>query len=89
MPTNVGLFTDLPDLYKSSSSCIGFCISLGEEFFQNGLSELDGLIIPLFKEHIGPRVSPRVVPAYAILYWFASKVENLICNEQMCVLLYF
>ncbi len=67
-------FAELSDLYKSASSCMGFCISLGEIFFKEGVFEVDKEIIPMLKEVAGPHISPRVIPSYAILYWFAAKV---------------
>lgn len=69
-------YTDINELSKCSSSSIGFCISLGEKFTGEGISEVDSTIIPLLKELMGPtaNISPRVIPSYAILYWFASKV---------------
>ena len=56
---------------------MGFCVSLGEKFFLEGIGEVDTTIAPMLKEHLGPAVYPRIIPSYAILYWFASKVRLL------------
>ena len=71
-------YTVINELSKCSSSSIRFCISLGEKFVTEGITEVDDTIIPLLKGLIGPtaNVSPRVIPSYAILYWFASKVMH-------------
>ena len=53
---------------------MGFCISLGEKFFAEGIVDVDDTIVSMLKESAGANISSRVIPAYAILYWFASKV---------------
>ena len=73
LSSNVLSYTELVQLYKSSSNCMGFCVSLGE-FFEDGIAEVDDHIVPMLREHLGPSVYARVIPSYAILYWFASKV---------------
>ena len=40
----------------------------------DGIQDMDNSVIPMMKELVGPNISPRVIPAYATLYWFASKV---------------
>ena len=46
------------ELYKCSSNCMGFCVSLGEKFFQKGIHEVDTTIVPMLKEHLRPGVYP-------------------------------
>ena len=89
LSSSVTKFTELVKLYKSSSSCIGFCISLGEVFFKEGVLEVDHKIIPMLQECCGPNISPRVIPAYAILYWFASKVpESILLHDGIIMILF-
>ena len=71
----------LVELWKSAGSCTAFCIGLGHSFFSYGVTEVDNTILPLLKEMIQNStamslhtLSPRVLPSYAILYWFSLKV---------------
>lgn len=61
-------------LYESVSSSIGFCVSTGEEFFKSGIDEVDAVILPELKRKAN-NVIPRVMPSYAFLFWFATKVS--------------
>ena len=56
-------YIELAELYEKASACVGFCISLGEQFFRDGIVEVDTNIIPTLKDLAGPNVSPRVLPA--------------------------
>ena len=67
-------YIELAELYEKASACVGFCISLGEKFFGEGIGEVDTNVIPTLMELAGPNVAPRVIPAYAILYWFTVQV---------------
>ena len=64
----------LVELWEKCSSCAGFCIELGERFFNDGVTEVDGTLIPLLKSKADISVSPRVIPSYAYLLWFAQQV---------------
>lgn len=66
---------ELVDLLHSCSSCAGFCISLGEKFFLEGINEVDNEILPKLREKAGDGIMSRVLLSYAILYWFCSKVK--------------
>lgn len=71
-------YMNLVDLWKSAGSCAGFCISLGHLFFTEGVSQVDDVIQPLLSSSFAHAntLSPRVLPSYSILYWFALKVYN-------------
>lgn len=62
LSSNVSSYTELVQLYKSSSNCMGFCVSLGEKFFEDGIAEVDDHIVPMLTEHLGPSVYARVIP---------------------------
>ena len=57
-------------------SCVGFCIGLGERFFDAGVARLMTTIIPLLQL---TQVSPRVIPSYAIPLWLAQQVLHILC----------
>ncbi len=61
---------------EESGSCVGYCVSLGEKFFLSGADEIDKYILPEFSQAVGDTVTPRVLPAYSILYWFGLEVCN-------------
>ena len=64
---------------RKASASIGFCISLGHTFFsEGGMTEVSRDITPMLLEHTSD-VSPRVVPGYAMLYWYAEKVHVYCC----------
>ncbi len=69
-------YMKLVDLWKTAGSCAGFCIRLGKLFFTEGVLEVDNEILPLLSNSIdnSNTLSPRVLPSYSILYWFAKKV---------------
>jgi len=71
-------YIELVDLINNSSSCAGFCVSLGEEFFLNGIDEVDDIILPMLRDKAGSSVMARVLPSYAILYWFCTKVKSML-----------
>jgi len=64
----------LVELWEKCSSYAGFCIELGEKFFHEGITEVDDTIIPLLQSKADRSISPRVIPPYAILLWFAQQV---------------
>ena len=65
---------ELVELWEKCSSCVGFCIGLGEEFFSVGVHEVDEVLTPLLTSRAASGISPRVIPSYAILLWFTQKV---------------
>lgn len=68
-------YMELVELWKSAGSCAGFCISLGHQFFSEGVVEVDGSIMPTLSAAAASNVSLRVLPSYATLFWFACKVS--------------
>ena len=64
----------LVELWEKCSSCAGFCIELGERFFHEAITEVNDTIIPLLQSKADRSISPRVIPSYAILLWFAQQV---------------
>ena len=72
---SISQYMELVRLWKACSSCVGFCIALGKKFFDTGVKEVDETILPAFSASTGSGISPRVIPAYAILYWFAVQVS--------------
>lgn len=67
-------YMELSDLMQTCSSCSGFCISLGRKFFEEGIKEVDTRITPELSAALEDGVSPRVLPSYSILFWFALQV---------------
>ena len=74
----------LVELWEKCSPCAGFCIELGERFFIEGVAEVDATLIPMLQSKADKGISPRVIPSYAILYWFAQQVHALV-KYFMCV----
>ena len=73
-------YMELVDLLESCSSCAGFCVSLGKKFFLDGIEEVDNVILPKLLAKAGSSVMSRVLPSYAILYWFCSQVYiSIVC----------
>ena len=73
-------YMKLVEIWNEAGSCAGFCIGLGHTFFTEGVGEVTNDIQPLLDSAINHSntLSPRVLPSYAILYWFALKVRILI-----------
>ena len=74
-------YMELTEQWESCSSCVGFCVSLGEEFFSSGVKEVHTEIMPKMSSQAGPNVIPRVLPLYSILYWFACHVSYVIVTQ--------
>ena len=72
---NLTEYLELGDLWEESSLCVGLCVSLGEKFFTSGIREVDDDILPDIRTAVGDKVTPRVLPSYSILYWFAKEVR--------------
>ena len=57
---------------KTSSSCVGMCISLGKSFF-DGIDKVDSEILPNLRK-IAKDLHPRVLLSYGMLFWFCMEV---------------
>ena len=76
---------NLVDIWKRTGSCAAFCIRLGHVFLSEGITQGDDEITPLLLDTIKENtLSPRVLPAYSILYWFALKVCTLYVHNGLC-----
>ena len=77
-------YMKLVELWKRAGSCASFCIHLGHLFFTKGVAEVDNKFLPLLSNMIkdSNSLSPRVLPSYAILYWFALKVSVVSRNTH-------
>ena len=75
-------YMEIVELCKACGSCAGFCVSLGKAFFHEGVEDVDERILPEFAASVAGHVSPRVLPSYSVLYWFANQVGHHInCNS--------
>ena len=71
-------YMKLVELWKKAGSCASFSIRLRNLFFTEGVNEVDNTIIPLLSNiKDSNTLSPRVLPSYSILYWFALKVYTI------------
>lgn len=77
-------YVALGDMWEKCSSCVGFCVALGEKFFISGIEEVDKGILPAMRSIVGDKVTPRAVPYYSILYWFAKEVNKY--HRACCVM---
>ena len=73
-------YMELTDLWECCSSCVGFCISLGDKLFSSGVKQIDDSICPTLRAKAGLNVTSRVIPSYSILYWYCSQV----CLYHQC-----
>lgn len=73
-------YMEIVNIQKRAGNCVGFFIRLGEEFFKSGVSEVDNDILPTSINKAGSNVNPRVIPSYAMLLWFTSKVR--LCQQS-------
>ena len=60
----------LVEMWKKCGACIGFCI---ERFFDTGIAEMEQLV-EMLVSNAKLSISPRVLPSYATLLWFAKEV---------------
>ena len=67
-------YMDWVQRWNAYSSCAGFCISLGSAFFSQGIKAVDQEILHELSASSADSISPRVLPFYTILYWFAHQV---------------
>ncbi len=70
----VSQYMELIKMWTACNRCAGFCISLGKLFFSEGAERVDSEILPEFSAKAAKGISPRVLPSYAILFWFALQV---------------
>lgn len=57
------------------SSALGFIISLGKKFMEEGHKDIDEKKSPKIKEMLGANISSRVRCCYTILMWFVLEVH--------------
>ena len=69
-------YAKLPALIDKSSSAVGFIISLGARFIEQGIVEMDSDLLPELRSLLDGRAIPRVLPSYAIMLWFTLQVCN-------------
>lgn len=67
-------YSELPRLLKRSTSSVGSLIAIGKAFVERGSEEMDSVIIPKLRALLDSKVIPRVLPSYAILFWFTIEV---------------
>lgn len=70
-------YMNLAELWKECSSCVGFCCRLGKHFFDEGIDEVDNIILPKLEEKIGVSINYRVLQANGTLFWFTKQVYIL------------
>ena len=56
-----------------------YLIGLGKQFHEEGMREMDESIIPQLEGVFPANTFHRVIPQYAALKWFCSKVCIIIC----------
>lgn len=67
-------FSSLGAVMKAASSAVGWVISLGKDFSQQGVQEISNRISPIVRSQL-PGVDPRLCTGYATLLYFAEKVR--------------
>lgn len=72
--STISEFDKLHQLMESSSSAVGFLISLGKQFLINSTKDLDEQVLPKLKSALEDAVIPRIYIGYGILIWFVLKV---------------
>ena len=72
-------YMELAETWEGCTTCVGFCVSLGQKFFSSGIKEVDKTILPHLTALAGSDVHPRVLPSYSTLYWFSLQVRSSIC----------
>ena len=79
-------YAKLPALIEKSSSAVGFIISLGKRFIEEGIAGMDGDLLPELRRLLDGRAIPRVLPPYAIMLWFTFEVSKCYLNTKMAYL---
>ena len=70
-------YSELPILLARATSGVGVLISVGEAFTTRGIDEMDADIVPTLRASLGGLgVIPRVLPSYALLFWFTIQVNK-------------
>ena len=70
-------YSELPTLLARATSGVGVLISQGEAFTTRGINEMDADIVPTLRASLGGLgVIPRVLPSYALLFWFTMQVSK-------------
>jgi len=69
-------YMEIVDLWENCSSCVGFCVLLGQKFFSVRTEEIDDSILPMLTKSSDGLIA-RVLPSYAILYWYCKQVSNV------------
>jgi len=64
---------DLEETWEASSSCVGYLVSLGDMLEREGFEEIMATFVPKLQLLL-QGVQPHVIPGYATLMWFTSKV---------------
>ena len=72
---------------EKSSSGLGFIISLGKKFMEQGHKDIDEKISPKIKEVLGANILSRVRCCYSILMWFVLEVRMHIIHMHIYILL--
>ena len=70
-------YTEIVALQRRAGSCVAFLIALGEKFFSSGVTEVDRDLIPTILSRVPSNVTSRVIPSYAMLFWFTLEVNKL------------
>ena len=69
-------YTKLNSLLPELSKAVGFLISLGEKFVDQGITNMDEEIIPFLNKTMKGKAFARVITAYAMLMWFTKQVHT-------------
>ena len=55
---NLAEYVALGDMWEECSSCVAFCVALGDKFFTSGIKEVDTAILPAMRSTVGDKVTP-------------------------------
>ena len=78
-------YMELGQMWEECSPCAGFCVALGERFFSSGYKEVDLKVLPRLKAKAPDGVTPRVLLAYSMLYWFSLEVCLTLSSKLIIV----
>ena len=85
---SVSDYLEIVESQKEASRSIGIAVKLGNEFFDSGIKDINGSLLPLLKEKADVNVIPRVLPSYAIMLWFSIKVRDTCIYTRLKILVY-
>ena len=77
-------FSSLKSLKANASNSIGYLISLGKKYKEQGVFEVDEHeqhLLPLL-----PNCGGRTVKGYANLVWFTEQVRSLRCSKLILMI---